>query len=69
VWQKFCIGIATQIVALSLLILIFLKKVEIIVFYPERNKIVFEKDKISVSSGEVQFVGDFVSPAIWRSID
>eukprot|EP00116_Pleurobrachia_bachei_P007647 sb/3467909/ len=47
IWQKFCIGIATQIIAFSFLMLVFSKKVEIVVLYPERNKIVFEKDKIN----------------------
>ncbi|XP_063688869.1 metabotropic glutamate receptor 3-like isoform X2 [Bolinopsis microptera] len=44
IWQKFLIVIAAQTIALSFLILIFYKKVLIIVFYPERNKICFAKD-------------------------
>ena len=49
------IAIADQIIALSFLVLIFYKKVEIIVFYPERNKIVFEKDTMKVS-----YISDFM---------
>ena len=49
-WESFSVGMATQICASSILILIFFKKVNIIILYPERNKVVLSKELLKVSS-------------------
>ncbi|KAL5271456.1 hypothetical protein ACHWQZ_G001922 [Mnemiopsis leidyi] len=45
-WQTFSVGMASQICASSILILIFFKKVNIILLYPERNKVVLSRDSL-----------------------